>query len=115
MKPFITIYDQVMKMIRFDHIFILESSKEYVNIVCFYLNRKRLFSQLKTIKSFQSLLPENFIRISRFQIVNVSKIELIENNRIFFENGVEMTIKGRSGLRYVYRHLSEGTQKINIR
>ena len=93
-------------MIRFDHIFILESSKEYVNIVCFYLNRKHLFSQLKTIKSYQSLLPEN--------IININKIELIENNRIFFENGVETEIKGRSGLRYVYQHLSEGTQKIKI-
>mgnify|MGYP001515480083 CR=1 FL=1 len=114
MKSFITIYDQGMKMIRFDHIFILESSKEYVNIVCFYLNRKHLFSQLKTIKSYQSLLPENFIRISRFQIININKSELIDNNRIFFENGVETEIKGRSGLRYVYQHLSEGTQKIKI-
>lgn len=101
-------------MIQSDHIFILESSKEYVNITCFYSKRQHLFSQQKTIKFFQSLLPENFIRISRFQIVNIDKIERIENNRIFFENGVEMEIKGRSGIRYVYHHLSAGTQKIKI-
>jgi len=68
----------------------IESKNEYV---VFYLKDKKEVSALMSLKSLISSLPkEYFMRVHRSYIVNLTKINLVERNRIIIDNNTRIPV-----------------------
>jgi len=75
--------DKVLHKVSYDEILYIESDKDYVNIV----KTNGSLMLLQTLKYWQKLLPKNdFARVHKSFIVNISKIKKIVGNRIELDN-----------------------------
>jgi two-component system LytT family response regulator len=76
--------------INFDDIKYIEAMSEYIRI--HLVNSKPVMTQLR-MKSIDDQLPEDrFMRVHRSFIVNLSKISVIERNRIVFDGNVYIPV-----------------------
>ncbi len=76
--------------INFDDIKYIEAMSEYIRI--HLINAKPVMTQLR-MKSLEDQLPEDrFMRVHRSFIVNLSKISVIERNRIVFDGNVYIPV-----------------------
>ena len=76
--------------INFDDIKYIEAMSEYIRI--HPINAKPVMTQL-SMKSIEEQLPEErFMRVHRSFIINLSKISVIERNRIIFDGKVYIPI-----------------------
>ena len=76
--------------INFDDIKYIEAMNEYIRI--HLINSKPVMTQLR-MKSIEDQLPEDrFMRVHRSFIVNLSKISVIERNRIIFDGAVYIPV-----------------------
>jgi len=79
--------------IEFADIKYIESEHEYVS---FHLVSSKPIMALLSIKSLEEQLPtENFMRVHRSFIVNLSKISVIERDRIIFDKNVYIPVSDR--------------------
>jgi DNA-binding LytR/AlgR family response regulator len=76
--------------INFDEIKYIEGMSEYVRI--HLINSKPVMSLLSMKSLEEQLPPDRFMRIHRSYIVNLSKISVIERNRIVFEGSVYIPV-----------------------
>ncbi|MBK7028530.1 MAG: response regulator transcription factor [Bacteroidales bacterium] len=68
----------------------IESQHEYIKI---YLNNSNPITTLLSLKSIEEVLPpEKFMRVHRSFIVNLSKISVIERNRIVYDGNVYIPV-----------------------
>lgn len=74
--------------INFDQILFVESIKDYVNIK----TENQEYIVLDTLKSLESQLPENFVRVHKSFILNLNKIEKIDVRNVFLNSGKEIPI-----------------------
>lgn len=74
--------------INFDEILFVESIKDYVNIK----TENQEYIVLDTLKSLESQLPENFVRVHKSFILNLNKIEKIDVRNVFLNSGKEIPI-----------------------
>lgn len=74
--------------INFNDIFYIESIKDYVNIKT--INQEYIV--LETLKSLESQLPDNFIRVHKSYIVNINKIKSILQKIIILNSEKEIPI-----------------------
>ncbi|MEI6173628.1 MAG: LytTR family DNA-binding domain-containing protein [Bacteroidota bacterium] len=76
--------------INFDDIKYIEAMSEYIRI--HLVNSKPVMTQL-SMKSIEDQLPEDrFMRVHRSFIINLSKISVIERNRIVFDGTVYVPV-----------------------
>ncbi|MCX6243471.1 MAG: LytTR family DNA-binding domain-containing protein [Bacteroidetes bacterium] len=76
--------------INFDEIKYIEAMSEYIRI--HLANAKPVMTQL-SMKSIEEKLPEDrFMRVHRSFIINLSKISVIERNRIIFDGNVYIPV-----------------------
>ncbi|MFZ4562539.1 MAG: LytR/AlgR family response regulator transcription factor, partial [Bacteroidales bacterium] len=76
--------------INFDDINYIEAMSEYIRI--HLVNSKPVMTQL-SMKSIEDQLPEDrFMRVHRSFIINLSKISVIERNRIVFDGTVYVPV-----------------------
>ena len=76
--------------INFDDIKYIEAMSEYIRI--HLVNSKPVMTQL-SMKSIEDQLPEDrFMRVHRSFIINLSKISVIERNRIIFDGTVYIPV-----------------------
>ena len=76
--------------INFDDIKYIEAMSEYIRI--HLVNSKPVMTQL-SMKSIENQLPEDrFMRVHRSFIINLSKISVIERNRIIFDGTVYIPV-----------------------
>jgi DNA-binding LytR/AlgR family response regulator len=76
--------------INFDDIKYIEAMSEYIRI--HLINAKPVMTQLR-MKSIEDQLPEDrFMRVHRSFIVSLSKISVIERNRIVFDGNVYIPV-----------------------
>lgn len=76
--------------INFNDIKYIEGMNEYVRI---HLAGSKPVMSLLSMKSLEQQLPgERFMRVHRSYIVNLSKITVIERNRIIFDNSVYIPV-----------------------
>ena len=76
--------------INFDDINYIEAMSEYIRI--HLVNSKPVMTQL-SMKSIEDQLPEDrFMRVHRSFIINLSKISVIERNRIIFDGTVYIPV-----------------------
>ena len=76
--------------INFDDIKYIEAMSEYIRI--HMINTKPVMTQL-SMKSIEEQLPDDrFMRVHRSFIINLSKISVIERNRIVFDGSVYIPI-----------------------
>jgi DNA-binding LytR/AlgR family response regulator len=76
--------------INFDDIKFIEAMSEYIRI--HLSNSKPVMTQL-SMKSIEEKLPDDrFMRVHRSYIVNLSKISVIERNRIVFDGSVYIPV-----------------------
>lgn len=92
-----------IEMVHFQDITYLETYGDYVWIH----TEKRKFLKQKTMKDFEKLLPNSFLRVHRSFLVNISyiqKLELYEKNsyQLLLKNGVRISVS-KSG----YKELKE--------
>jgi len=72
-----------IRRINFNDIFYVESLKDYIKV--YVSGDIKPVISLNSIKSLEQKLPESsFMRVHRSFIVNLNRIEIIENNRIVF-------------------------------
>ena len=82
--------DYHLMRINLDDIKFIESMHEYIRI--HRVNDKPVMT-LVSLKSIEEQLPQNkFMRVHRSYIVNLKRIELIERNRIIFDNNVYIPV-----------------------
>ena len=76
--------------INFDDIKYIEAKSEYIRI--HLVNAKPVMTQL-SMKSVEDMLPaDRFMRVHRSFIINLSKISVIERNRIIFDGTVYIPV-----------------------
>lgn len=76
--------------INFNEIKYIEGMREYVRI---HLINSKKFMTLLSMKSLEKQLPkEQFMRVHRSYIVNLKQINIIERNRIIFDNNVYIPV-----------------------
>jgi len=76
--------------IKFDEIKYIEGMSEYIKI---HLTNSKPVMTLLSMKSVEEKLPsDQFMRVHRSYIVNLSKISLIERNRIIFDENVYIPV-----------------------
>jgi two-component system, LytTR family, response regulator LytT len=81
-------YKQVR--IDFETIRYIESQHEYIKI---HLLSKESVTTKMSLKSIEELLPNHqFVKVHRSYIVNIKEVELIERNRIVFEERIYIPI-----------------------
>lgn len=73
-----------------DDIKYIEGQREYVRI--YPLNQKPIMTLLSFKKLLEKLPEDKFMRVHRSYIVNLSKITIIERNRIIFDEDVRIPI-----------------------
>lgn len=79
--------------IDFDHIEYIESKGDYIRI---FLENKKPIMALMSMKKVVEYLPEEkFMRIHRSFIVNLSKITVIERNRIIFHEETYLPVSSQ--------------------
>ena len=84
--------------INFDDIKYIEAMSEYVRI--HLINSKPVMTQL-SMKSIEEKLPEDrFMRVHRSFIINLSKISVIERNRIVFDGSVYIPVSDQYKSRF---------------
>lgn len=82
--------DYKLMRINLDDIKYIESMHEYIRI---HLITGKPVMTLVSLKSIEEQLPEDkFMRIHRSYIVNLGRINLIERNRIIFDNNVYIPV-----------------------
>jgi DNA-binding LytR/AlgR family response regulator len=83
------------KLIRIglDDVRYIESQHEYIKI--HLVNSNPVLTQL-SLKSIEELLPsDRFMRVHRSYIINLSKVSVIERNRIVFDGKVYIPVSGQ--------------------
>ena len=76
--------------IRFNEIKYIEGMREYVRI---HLTAKKPIMTLLSLKSLEEKLPSvQFMRVHRSFIVNLNEINVVERNRIVFDNEVYIPV-----------------------
>ena len=84
--------------INFDDIKYIEAMSEYIRI--HLVNSKPVMTQL-SMKSIEDQLPEDkFMRVHRSFIINLSKISVIERNRIIFDGTVYIPVSDQYKSRF---------------
>jgi DNA-binding LytR/AlgR family response regulator len=69
-----------MFKVHFNDILFIEGLKDYVVI---YLDNQKVIT-LMNIKTINDLLPKNFfVRVSKSYIINVNKIDSVDNNSVY--------------------------------
>lgn len=68
--------------ILFDEVLFIEGLRDYVNIK----TSEKEIIVLENLKDLESVLPQNFLRVHRSFIINLSKISEIEGNSVSIEN-----------------------------
>jgi two-component system, LytTR family, response regulator LytT len=82
--------DYKILRINFDEIKYIEGMSEYIKI---YLTNSKPVVTLLSMKSIEEQLPpEKFMRVHRSYIVSLSKISVIERNRIIFDGNVYIPV-----------------------
>ena len=82
--------DYKMLRINFDDIKYIEGMSEYIRI---HLMNAKPVMTLLSMKSIEEILPsELFMRVHRSYIVNLSKILVIERNRIIFDGNIYIPV-----------------------
>ncbi len=74
--------------INFAEIFYIESIKDYVNIK----TENNEIIVLETLKSLETQLPENFVRVHKSFIINQDKIEKADVRNVLLNSGKEIPI-----------------------
>ena len=76
--------------IRFNEIKYIEGMREYVRI---HLTAKKPIMTLLSLKTLEEKLPAGqFMRVHRSYIVNLNEINIIERNRIVFDNDIYISV-----------------------
>jgi DNA-binding LytR/AlgR family response regulator len=84
--------------INFDDIKYIEAMSEYIRI--HLVNSKPVMTQV-SMKSIEDKLPEDsFMRVHRSFIINLSKISVIERNRIVFDGNVYIPVSDQYKSRF---------------
>jgi DNA-binding LytR/AlgR family response regulator len=82
--------DYKLLRINFEDIKYIEGMSEYIRI---HLSNSRPVMTLLSMKSVEEILPpDRFMRVHRSYIVNLTKISVIERNRIVFEGSVYIPV-----------------------
>ena len=82
--------DYKLLRINFDDIKYIEGMSEYIQI---HLTNAKPVMTLLSMKSIEDQLPsEQFMRVHRSYIVNLSKISVIERNRIIFDGKIYIPV-----------------------
>lgn len=82
--------DYKLLRINFDDIKYIEGMSEYIRI---HLTNSKPVMTLLSIKSIEEKLPsDRFMRVHRSYIVNLSKISVIERNRIIFDGNIYVPV-----------------------
>ena len=93
---FIHVYDKEDMLVPIGNVLAIEASGHYSRI--FFKNIEHIGS-LSPRTSFNKLtkeIPDYFLKISRFQIINTNEVTLLTANRIKFKNGLEIRLKGKN-------------------
>ena len=84
--------------INFDDINYIEAMSEYIRI--HLVNSKPVMTQL-SMKSIEDQLPDDrFMRVHRSFIINLSKISVIERNRIIFDGTVYIPVSDQYKIKF---------------
>jgi two-component system, LytTR family, response regulator LytT len=84
--------------INFDDISYIEAMSEYIRI--HLLSSKAVMTQLR-MKSIEEQLPDDrFMRVHRSYIINLSKISVIERNRIVFDGSIYIPVSEQYKARF---------------
>jgi DNA-binding LytR/AlgR family response regulator len=82
--------DYKLLRINFDDIKYIEGMSEYIRI---HLTNSKPVMTLLSMKSIEeSLPPDRFMRVHRSYIVNLTKISVVERNRIIFDGNVYIPV-----------------------
>ena len=82
--------DYKLLRINFDEIKYIEGMSEYIRI---HLTSSKPVMTLLSMKSVEEILPsDRFMRVHRSYIVNLTKISIIERNRIIFDGDVYIPV-----------------------
>jgi DNA-binding LytR/AlgR family response regulator len=82
--------DYKLLRINFDDVKYIEGMSEYIRI---HLTNARPVMTLLSMKSVEKVLPpDRFMRVHRSYIVNLTKISVIERNRIVFDGNVYIPV-----------------------
>jgi two-component system LytT family response regulator len=82
--------DYKLLRINFDDITYIEGMSEYIRI---HLSNSRPVMTLLSMKVVEEILPaDRFMRVHRSYIVNLTKISVIERNRIIFDGNVYIPV-----------------------
>ncbi len=77
------------------NILLIETSGHYTRI--FFKERIRTgsVSPRESLRRLETHLPEYFLRISRFQIINTNEIVYITSDILFFTGNLQIPLKGK--------------------
>ena len=82
--------DYKLLRINFDEIKYIEGMSEYIRI---HLTGSKPVMTLLSMKSIEEILPsDRFMRVHRSYIVNLTKISVVERNRIIFDGNVYIPV-----------------------
>jgi DNA-binding LytR/AlgR family response regulator len=82
--------DYKLLRINFDDIKYIEGMSEYIRI---HLTNSKPVMTLMSMKSVEDILPsDRFMRVHRSYIVNLTKISVVERNRIIFDGNVYIPV-----------------------
>lgn len=77
--------DYKLKKIEFSDVKFIESQHEYIK---FYLKSSKPVMTLMSMKSIETQLPKNFLRVHRSYIVNLDNFSEVERSRILFDDNL---------------------------
>lgn len=82
--------DYKLLRINFDDIKYIEGMSEYIRI---HLTSSKPVMTLMSLKSVEEILPtDRFMRVHRSYIVNLTKVSLVERNRIIFDGNIYIPV-----------------------
>ena len=110
-KIYLTIKDNEMKAIPLSSILTIEAEDHYVSIYYKYEGKiKSLFAYAK-ISDFARILPGEFVRVGRSQIINTGQVLCADGDTVKFANAHSLRLKTRTAVRFFFNELSLAVKK----
>lgn len=105
-KIYVTIKDNGLNLIPIKSLLAVESDDHYTAI--YYTSDDKigkLYAWIR-LEEWEKILPKEFVKLSRFQIINTSRVLKAHEDIISFEGGLNFKIKSKVGLKFFYFTLS---------
>ena len=100
-----------MKAIPLSSILSIEAEDHYVSIYYKYEGKiKNLFAYAK-ISDFARILPEEFVRVGRSQIINTRQVLCADGDTVRFANAHSLRLKTKTAVRFFFNELSLAVKK----